>query len=67
MEICMKEILKTIEFKDMVFILMLTDLNIQENGKMIYNMAKVQKLGLMVQNLKEIMMKVEKKDKVLNF
>lgn len=41
------------------YINMLTALNMKENGKMTYNMERELKHGLMVQNMKEIMLTEE--------
>lgn len=60
----MKEIGNMIKPMDMEFLFTLTKQDIQANGKMIFNMDMVKKIGLMVQYIKEILKKVKNMDKV---
>ena len=67
MEIFLREILKMIKLMEKAFIHMRMDLNMLVNGSTIYNKDKELKLGLTVQSLKALTMKVENTDKVFVF
>ena len=65
MKMYMKDNEKMIKPMGMVFTLTKQELNMPANGKMIFNMVKEQKLGLIIQNLQDNMTNVENMVKAL--
>ena len=58
--------MQIISVMDMVLILIQMEPNIKENGKMIFNMERVWKNGLMEADMKECILKEKNKEKVHN-
>ena len=65
MKMYLKDNGKMIRQTVMVFITIKVEPNIKAIGKMICNMEKEQKLGLIIQNLQVIMLNAKNMDKVL--